>query len=80
MRKIQTYLQTNFEKEHEEIITHEYLPPMYQLCVKIKRLPVPQEEETTKYKTKIENADGALHRNVNYGQRNPVEMLKYKNL
>ena len=41
---------------------------------------MPQEEETAKYKTKIENADRALYCDVHYGQRNPVDMLKYKNL
>ena len=74
------HLKANFQKQNEKIITHEYLPPIYQLRVKIKRLAVPQKEETAEDETKIENADRTLYCNVHHGQRNPVDMLEYKNL
>jgi hypothetical protein len=48
--------------------------------MKVKRLAMPQKEETAKYKTKIENTDCTLHCDVHHCQRYPVNMLKYKDL
>lgn len=41
---------------------------------------MPQEEETPKDKTKVENTDCTLYCDVHYGQCYPVNVLKYKNL
>lgn len=41
---------------------------------------MPEEEETSKYKTKVENADCALNCDIHNGQRYPVDMLKDENL
>lgn len=41
---------------------------------------MPQEEETPQYKTKVEDTDSALNRDVNNGQSDPVHVLKYNHL
>ena len=41
---------------------------------------MPEEEETAKYETKVENTDCALNCDIHNGQRYPVDMLKDENL
>lgn len=41
---------------------------------------MPQEEETPQNETKVEDADCALHCNVNHCQGNPIHVLKHKHL